>query len=311
MLADRAVDSVERLLLSIPAHNLGFAASEGASADEAARREIEAGTHQLETLLNASIDKNLDLFELYTMRNILTVRPEDRPHMRLAHYHGLDLDDEPRGDGATAESVTALRRRLQASQRLHAALEAERARNGELLRRLGALMGVRDAGVKRDEGETGEDEASPFGFLADKGDLEGGGSDQPVTTTTEFALSQLQALRALSASLRTLLPDGGGGEASGSGQGTASVGGRTWRRERAEYIEASSRKYLERAVGLELGGGGEVRDGEWQGSGRAPGRDEVEGLEGVAAALGGVVVAQGKGGAREGGAMADGVSDGV
>jgi kinetochore protein Mis12/MTW1 len=59
----------------------------------------------------------------------------------------------------------------------------------------------------------------------------------------------------------------------------------SWRRERAEYIESSSRKYLETVAGLELGPRGELRDGEWQGEGRGLNKGEVEGLEKVAALL--------------------------
>ncbi|PNY25007.1 Kinetochore-associated protein MTW1 [Tolypocladium capitatum] len=299
VLSDRAIDSVERLLLSIPPQKLGFSSStskkskdkDNAAADlspeEAAKREIENGTHQLETLLNTSIDKKFDLFELYVMRYILTVRPEHQPYIRLAHYDGLDLAPGPQPDRPTAESVTALRRRLQASQKLHVALEAERARNDALLRRLRGLLGIWDRDVKAEEDEA---QPSPFGFLRDKGNLEEGGTEQPITTTTEFALSQLQALRSLSTSLRTLLPDLGTGDAAdaegdGGGPGQRADGKKSWRRERAEYIEASSRKYLERSGGLELGPRGEVRDGEWQGAGRGPAKDEVEGLEKVAAML--------------------------
>ncbi|KAM4062203.1 mis12 protein [Hirsutella rhossiliensis] len=329
VLADRALDSVERLLLSIPPNKLGFPQKSRRNGDAtpaddddaaaAAKREIENGTHQLETLLNASIDKNFDLFELYTMRNILTVRPQDRPYMRLAHYDGLDLplasshSPQHQVDRPTVESVTALRRRLQASQKLHVALEAERVRNDALLRKLKALLGLRDQAEgegdvkKEDRGARDELQPSPFGFLGDKGNLTDGGSEQPITTTTEFALSQLQALRSLSVSLRTLLPDLGtadpatGQESDGDDDDEAVAAAsnkqqrassdkphsKSWRRERAEYIEASSRKYLERVGGLELGPRGDVRDGEWPGEGRRLTRDEVDGLERTAAVLGG------------------------
>ncbi|KAL3963645.1 hypothetical protein ACCO45_000649, partial [Purpureocillium lilacinum] len=339
VLADRALDSVERLLLSIPPQKLGFSSSSIGGGGKKSK-DLRCGTAavfaaendnngQLETLLNASIDKNFDLFELYTMRNILSVRPDDQPYMRLAHYDGLDFSgagtttiQEGQGeqgrqqggvdpDRPTSESVTALRRRLQASQRLQAALEAERARNDVLLRRLRGVLGVRDddddddapvktedAGAAQGEGDDQEPASScaPLKFLSDKGTLEDGGTDQPVTTTAEFALSQLQALRALSTSLRTLLPDLGAldddtaaaadaDDNDNEDEQAAVKGSKTWRRQRAEYIEASSRKYLERAGGLELGPRGEVRDGDWQGQGRGLGREEVEGLERAAAVL--------------------------
>ncbi|CAM1510351.1 Fc.00g006860.m01.CDS01 [Cosmosporella sp. VM-42] len=291
VLADRALDSVERLLLSIPPQNLGFTASRPSKSksskdndaetplppEEAAKLEIENGTHQLETLLNASIDKNFDLFELYTMRNILTVRPNDQPFMRLSHYDGLDF--APVADRPTAESVTALRRRLQASQKLHVALEAERARNDALLGKLRSALGVKGQDVKM---EDGAEEGTAFGFLGDKGGLEEGGSEKPITTTTEFTLSQLQALRALSTSLRTILPDLGPEDVE---QGTGAESKKTWRRDRVGYIEGNSRKYLENSRGLELGAQGEVRDGEWQSEGRKFTRGEVEGLEQVISML--------------------------
>ncbi|KAK7431800.1 hypothetical protein QQZ08_001741 [Neonectria magnoliae] len=276
VLADRALDSVERLLLSIPPQNLGFRANprdrDAPPPDEAARREIENGTHQLETLLNASIDKNFDLFELYTMNNILKVRPEHQPFLRLAHYDGLDFAaDAP--DRPTADSVTHLRRRLHASQRLHSVLELERARNDALLAQLRASLGLPTA-VKAEETPAA---SGPFGFLRDRAGLEDAGAATPIATTTEFTLSQLQALRALSTSLRTLLPD--------LGPVADDAAPRTWRRDRVEYVEAASRKYLENSRGLELGAQGDVRDGEWQGEGRKVTRSDVEGLENVAAML--------------------------
>ncbi|KAF4458970.1 Kinetochore-associated MTW1 [Fusarium albosuccineum] len=298
VLADRALESVERVLLSVDPQKLGFSkkhassSKDGASSlppEEAAKLEIEHGTHQLETLLNASIDKNFDLFELYTMRNILTVRPVDQPYMRLAHYEGLDLaglEGPQAQDRPTTESVTALRRRLHASQRLHAALEAERARNDALLVKLRGALGVVPGSVKAEEGQGAD--GSPFGFLRDKASLQDAGADTPIATTTEFTLSQLQALRALSTSLRTLLPDLGPTDADteAAAEDDASNGSRTWRRDRVEYVEGASRKYLETARGLELGTQGEVRDGEWQGEGRKITRSDVEGLEQVVAILG-------------------------
>ncbi|KAH8123054.1 hypothetical protein ACSS6W_008278 [Trichoderma asperelloides] len=310
VLADRALDSVERLLLSIPPHKLGFAKkpkqqssdqNPNLSPEEAAKLEIENGTHQLETLLNASIDKNFDIFELYVMQNILTVRPQDQPYMRLSHYAGLEFpaaedDDDAapqQSDKPTTESITALRRRLQASQKLNAVLESEKAHNEALLRRLRSLLGVDTDATKTEEEQqhamdqdgaaTTMTTTKPFSFLRDRGGLEESGGEQPITTTTEFTLSQLQSLRALSGSLRKLLPElSTPGDAMTEKETASST---SWRRERAEYIESSSRKYLETVAGVELGPRGEVRDGEWQGEGRGLSKGEVEGLEKVAALL--------------------------
>lgn len=218
------------------------------------------------------------------MRNILTVRPDDQPYMRLAHYEGLDFAGLEGQDRPTPESVTALRRRLHASQRLHTALESERTRNDALLNKLRSLLGV-VPDVKTEEGQATPEPAldgSAFGFLREKASLQNAGTDKPITTTTEFTLSQLQSLRALSTSLRTLLPDLGPADEDVS----VDHGPRTWRRERVDYVESASRKYLETARGLELGEQGEVRDGEWQGEGRKITRGDVESLEQIASMLG-------------------------
>ncbi|KAM3444266.1 hypothetical protein MY4824_000155 [Beauveria thailandica] len=313
VLADRALGAVETALTKLPAQSLGFGGgpskkrgAPGAdpapdtatpNPDEAAKREIEHGTHQLETLLNASIDKNFDIFELYVMRNILTVKPDDQPYMQLAHYQGLDFDAPAAAGGGgadaqqpTLDSVTQLRRRLHASQKLQVALETERVRNDTLLRTLRAAVGVgKPASVKKEDGVAGGDaeqkqqQADTLGFLHDRGTLEEGGTERPITTTTEFILAQLQTLRSLSTSLRSLIPDIGDGD---DGDAEDGEDGKSWRRERAEYIETASRRYLETVAGVELGPAGEVRDGEWQGPGRGLARDEVEGLEAVVVALG-------------------------
>ncbi|QUC22048.1 uncharacterized protein UV8b_06289 [Ustilaginoidea virens] len=286
VLADRALDSVERLLLSIPPSNLGFkppktsggdddddaAAAAASAAAAAARHEIEHGTHQLETLLNAAIDKNFDIFELYTMQNILTVKAADEPFIRLSHYDGLDLSAQP-----ALDKVADLRGRLRASQKLHVALEAERARNDALLGRLKAALLAR-AGDDEEPGAGGAQHAGPLAFLRDSGSLAQGGADAPITTTAEFALSQLQPLRELSSALRTLLP-----ELAAETDPQADHG--SWRRQRSEYVESATRKYLERTGGLDLGPSGEVRDGEWQGGGPSLTRSDVESLEKAASML--------------------------
>lgn len=55
--------------------------------------EIISGSAKLETLLNSQIDKNFDKFELYTLRNILTI-PKDLVEegwIKLKHHEGVDF----------------------------------------------------------------------------------------------------------------------------------------------------------------------------------------------------------------------------
>ncbi|KAI1860186.1 hypothetical protein JX265_010110 [Neoarthrinium moseri] len=314
ILAERALTSVEQALFSVPPSKLGFKASKqkasAATAEDApdpaerAKNEIESGTHQLETLLCASIDRNYDKFELWVLRNIFCVRPDVRNYIRLGHYEGLDFsspaspaahaegaDALVAGDKPTVESITQLRRKLRESMRLNALLHAEQERNARLLSDLRSLLGVKDDKVKDEEpaaAAPGVEEKirGPFSFLHEQVvQLKDAGADTPLSTTTAFTLSQLQALRALSTSLRTmsphLAPPDGGEETS---ENTSS---RSWRRERLEYVEGATRRHLETVQGLELGKDGEVRDGEWQGEGRNLGGGEVEGLERIVSILGG------------------------
>ncbi|CAI4217829.1 unnamed protein product [Parascedosporium putredinis] len=292
ILAESALKSIEQYLSNSSPKALGFrdakksssstaapasssshgTASAPLTAADAAKFEIDNGTHQLETLLCSSIDRNFDIFELYVMKNLLRIAPEDRPWIRLRHYEGLDFDraaaatsegqnadsGSGRGDvgggdspgGPTATSVNVLRRKLRASLRLNALLQAEKAKNDALLAQLYSL----------------------------------------------------QALRSLSTSLKNMAPDlvasvgtdnddndGQSGGRSSAGSGSSS-GNRNWRKERVGYVEGLARKHLENARGLELGAQGEVRDGEWQGEGRTISKAEVEDLERVVGILAGGVM---------------------
>ncbi|KAI0552930.1 Mis12 protein-domain-containing protein [Xylaria curta] len=336
VLAERALNSIEQGLMNASPATLGFKASKSKSKSqsqqeddqqlppaERAKNEIESGTHQLETLLCASIDRNFDKFELYVLRNIFTVRPPELcSWIRLSHYDGLDFRrrdgngndqqqvsrDNSDVDVPTIESITALRRRLRESMRLNALLTAERARNEALLEDLRKLVGDPTAGpqvkteesaspgaqLAREAGEVEVDESrkkSPFAFLHEKGDLasSGGGAAAPLATTAAFTLSQMQALRALSTALSNVVPDLkiSKADVDDDQKGEGPSRSRNWRRERAEYVETATRRHLETVHGLELGRHGEVRDGEWQGPGRSLARGEVEGLERVVELLGG------------------------
>ncbi|KAK7754200.1 hypothetical protein SLS62_003777 [Diatrype stigma] len=392
ILAERALNSVEQGLLNASPAALGFnkaakkqqqqqqqqePSAKVPDSIEAARTEIESGTHQLETLLCASIDRNFDKFEIYVLRNILCVRPPGvRDWMRLSHYEGLDFstitpettiaaspststaeNGEEQGDAIanpanpdapTLEGINKLRRKLRESMRLNVLLAAESARNERLLEDLRRLVGAPSTSpaIKKESGHRSSsgsgappeattadsnndggdgDDKSPFAFLHNKGDLKEAGPDTPLSTTAAFTLSQMQALRALSTSLRTMAPDlavstrkapaaaktrrksrssrsrsrsrgpssekeegddkGSGDEEEEEGEGRTGKK-KSWRRERLEYVESATRRHLETVQGLELGRDGEVRDGEWQGEGRTLGRGEVEGLERVVSLLG-------------------------
>jgi kinetochore protein Mis12/MTW1 len=251
--------------------------------------------------LCASIDRDFDKFELYVMRNILTVKAEDHPWIRLGHYQGLDFGAVAEGQGTadkpSLESVNGLRRRLLASQRLNGMLHAERTRNGALLAELKRITGrsatkresdglgdpTMEENTRTQEQTKDKSESTPLAFLRDTGNLTEGDAEKPLSTTTAFSLSQLQALRALSTSLRNIMPDL---REDSNGNNTSQAepeGAKSWRSERLEYVESATRRHLEHVRGLELGKNGEIVDGEWQGEGRHVGPEEVKSMENVAA----------------------------
>jgi kinetochore protein Mis12/MTW1 len=286
ILSFKCVEAVEKGLLSANPTDLGFKippqttpeAQEAARAiSETAKHEIENGVHQLETLLEAKIDKNFDRMELWAFRNILSVPPEIRDWVRLSHYEGLNFMQDY--DAPNTESVTMQRKKLRETQKLHSLLLAEKARNEATISSLKALL-LNQVPKK----EPDEEEIYPaFAFLENKGELTGDGA-HPVTTTTSFALSQLPALKSILENFRPRLKE----LANGNGkEGLVGEEDKTWRRERLEFVEKEARRHLENVRGLELGEMGEVRDGEWQGEGRKLGKGEVEDLERVVGMVGG------------------------
>jgi kinetochore protein Mis12/MTW1 len=88
-LSSRAVDAAEEGLLAADPSQLGFPKSkaDGDDVRERARVEIEEGVHQLETLLEANIDRKFDMFEILVLRNVLAIHPPELvPWIRLPHY---------------------------------------------------------------------------------------------------------------------------------------------------------------------------------------------------------------------------------
>ncbi|KAI9646226.1 hypothetical protein NHQ30_005666 [Ciborinia camelliae] len=292
LLAFRAIDALEKGLLAAPPASIGFTPTSTLSTEDIAtqcQHEIEYGVYKLETLLNAKIDKNFDKMEIYLLRNVFAVPADVRDWIRLSHYEGLDFRAvEENGAGTngapTSESVTLQRKRLRETMKLNAVLRAEKERNEKTI---AALKGVISPApspakkiVKAEDGAEmevdAEDDAQPsLGFLQKKGNLTKDGK-HPIATTTEFALTQLPALKQLLENLGPRLKELSEGDGM---NGMVGEQEKSWRRERLEFIEKETRRHLENVRGLELGSQGEVRDGEWQGEGRKLGNGEVEDLE--------------------------------
>ncbi|KAH3687404.1 hypothetical protein WICPIJ_001617 [Wickerhamomyces pijperi] len=86
----KCTESVENHLLSKVGNLTEDPQSEGKKADS----EIELGTTKLETLLESSIDKNFDKFELYCLRNILTIPSDLSNSFKLKHHEGLTFEKD-------------------------------------------------------------------------------------------------------------------------------------------------------------------------------------------------------------------------
>jgi kinetochore protein Mis12/MTW1 len=288
ILAFKATDAVEKGLLSADPANLGFqippqispeAEQAAATIKDTVTAEVENGVHQLETLLEAKIDKNFDKLEVYALRNILSVPPEVRDWVRLSHYQGLNFTLD--ADAPNSESITLQTRKLREVGKLHSLLLAETARNEATISSIKALLSK--TVPKAEPTEDSESAHPTFAFLQDKGDLTGDVS-HPISTTTSFALSQLPALKSLLQSLKPRLDELAN---DGGKEGLVGEEEKSWKRERLEFVEREARRHLENVRGLELGEMGEVRDGEWQGEGRKLGKGEVDDLERVVGLVGG------------------------
>ncbi|MCJ1479099.1 hypothetical protein MMC13_007783 [Lambiella insularis] len=275
----RAVQAIENGLLSTPPQALGFGADESTNlaipdADgdgnvdfPEARDEIENGVHQLETLLEATVDKRFDLFEIYTLRNILNVRDWLVPWVRLAHYGDLTFPISP--SAPTPTSILNLRRKLQETQKLNLALEHEHAGNAALLSQLRSLVGEA-ASTKKEEADTKPPALSsgPFNFLSSH---MAGIPSRPLTTSAQFTAAQLPALRSLVAELRPKL--------ASLPSASKTVDWESDAEQRREYIDGIARRVVSEHRVAEESAGPEMK--------RRIAGEEVRDLEGIVHAMGG------------------------
>ncbi|KAF2657645.1 hypothetical protein K491DRAFT_677113 [Lophiostoma macrostomum CBS 122681] len=300
----KCTEAMDTGLSSAPPSALGFAeraAAEGQMipVDEdgneeypGAKLEIEEGVLKLETLMENAVDKNFDKLEIWTLRNVLCLpREKDggrtgtgtgtgdgglEQWIRLGGYE--DLPTPSKNPSLTPESLHALRRKLQETQTLHAALLAEKARNAAQIQRLRSLLQPQIKREPRSSTSPSKSTASaeaPFAFLTHSdgsralgipslppphqtstashshgnGNGNGNGnppnaasSNNPLTTHTQFTTSQLPYLRKLLASLHPHLATTAlPSRSDGAKEELA--------RERKVYIESQSRRVLEQGWG--------------------------------------------------------------
>ncbi|KAJ5994798.1 Centromere protein Mis12 [Penicillium waksmanii] len=285
----QAISSLESGLIDTPPERLGFAHdSNGTVIHEAdedgnivypeAKLEIENGLHQLETLLEANVDKAFDKLEIYVLRNIFTVPEDLLSWVKLKHYEGLSFDNSP--DAPTPETIQAQRKKLLETKKLNRALQDECARNDAVISQLKSIISTVDAS-KTDISETAKESsqldlsfltASPAAHKLRVGvDAGSKAKHAPLTTNTAFILSQLPALQSTLAQLRPKLA-----ALPGS---LKPMETKTMHDERKEYIESRIRLHLERTGQLAISDDGPVV------AGRRIDISEAHALENVASML--------------------------
>ncbi|KAL2400421.1 hypothetical protein ABEF95_011210 [Exophiala dermatitidis] len=236
----QGVGSLETGLLSTPPEKLGFKAVQSSDTDAPeypdAKQEIEEGLHKLETLLNSTVDKNFDKFEIYVLRNVLSVPADLVNWVRLSHYENITFP--PPENAPTAEGVQLLRRKLAASRAVSRSLLEEHTRNEALLQQLRAIVGQ-----DKENANTPDLSFLTNGALTQNLKTTPNSDQQPLTINTNFAVSQLPALRALLAELRPKLAALQNSRNAGAAIDSAKD---ELREERRGYIEQRTRSHLER-----------------------------------------------------------------
>lgn len=274
-------------MLATPPERLGFAhASNGSTIPDTdedgnivypeAKLEIENGLHQLETLLETNVDKAFDKFEIYVLRNILTVPEDLLSWVKLKHYEvggrsniffaligplifnipalqGLSFEAVP--DAPTPETVHAQRKKLLETRKLNRSLKDECARNDAVIAQLKSILSIVENA--KDDSAAGESNATApldLSFLTSSPaarqlrvgvDAGVNAKHTPLTTNTTFILSQLPALQATLVNLRPKL--------ASLPHAMVEMETKTKRDERKEYIESRIRLHLERAGQLAMG----------------------------------------------------------
>lgn len=304
----QGINSLETGLFSTPPERLGFqksspiAATTGTSTTtdlvepdnsdpySTAKRELEEGLHSLETLLNSTVDKNFDKFEIYVLRNILTLPADLTPYVRLRHYEGItyplpgtgisDAHEEKSAESST-DRIEKLRRELFTARSVGRHLSSEIDRNEAVLAQLRSMLAgdvtTNSARSTKTKTETWTPDLSfittqpPFPATTTT-------SSRPLTTHVQFTLSQLPTLRSSLADLRMKLGNLKSAPLAQLGETARDEA----REERRGYIETRTRGILERA-GVGAGAGDSTgTDTEVGVPGKVRQEEEIEALEDIA-----------------------------
>lgn len=191
------MNSLETGLQSTQPERLGFKVDKSQEGQDGvvpeyteAKQEIEEGLHQLETLLSSTVDKNFDKFEIYVLRNILSVPDDLTRWVRLQHYQ--DITYPPQAAVPTIEKLSSLRQKLLASRNVSRRLMSEVSQNEAALKQLRGLINP----------ESENEDVPNISFLLSTLSSQSFSGQQPLTANTKFTLSHLPALKASLAELK-------------------------------------------------------------------------------------------------------------
>jgi kinetochore protein Mis12/MTW1 len=271
----RAVNAVEEGLNNASPENLGFRPDDSLTSatarkdalQESKETEIGNGIVQLESLLNATVDKDFDKFEIYTLRNILALGHEEEQlagWVQLDHYKNLDLSRTE--NSPTPEQVQLQRRKLNETSKLNSMLKAEEARNAAVLEQLRTLTG---------SAASNSDSEPQLAFLTAAQQTSKNSNGQVLSQNVQYALTQLPAIREHIAQLKQSLQSPLHTRRGGVNEDSTDY-------KRTNYIYHQSRRALDRK-GIEPEQAASVAAG----LGRRVGREEIQGIEAVVQALGG------------------------
>lgn len=208
-LVSQAVDSTEATLKGNDIEHIGFSAENhadglraGQDLEELASIEIEEGVHKLESLLNSTVDRSLDIMEVFVARNFLSITnvpgEEDlESWVRLDHYEGIDTSVDGDTRMVDSDELLLLRRKAQETEKLNVLLKAEAVRNDAILEQLKALSSA---------GQTSESTPSPnLGFLMQSHDKMSTQVDGRLTRHMEYLLPRIDSIKTSLAHLRPYL----------------------------------------------------------------------------------------------------------
>lgn len=313
----QSVAAAETFLLSAPPPSLGFEVArkekrnaksqsivdtddQGNIIYPEAEIELSQGIHALETLLEATVDKDFDKFEIYVLRNIFAIEEALLPWVTLPHYKGLMFNTDNAQEKVTVADLKEQREKLEIERIFKSILHKEKAKNDALIGQLRALTQHNSAAPQPPtEGLNMEVDSpahappsstsvpGPLAFLTpsttdSRNPPLQPATAKPLTASSSFALAQLPYLKAMLERLRPFLEhksDGEDDDDDDAGNESPMDDPST----RLRYIENRTRIQIERGQENGAGAGAarglddEADAGNW--SGRRVAAAELQDLE--------------------------------